>query len=75
MSSVAHVPRIPLATAATATDEAPMVGLVAAIGPGTAAGAISNLSGNPSDWMAWLFVLLALGLFGEVASRRLRGAS
>jgi hypothetical protein len=35
----------------------------------------SGLSGNPSDSMVWLFLLLTLGLIGEIASRRLRGAS
>ena len=74
VSSVAYAPRVPRATATTATDEAPTVGLVAAIGPGTSASAMSNLPGKPSDWIAWLFGLLALALFGEVASRRLRGA-
>ena len=74
VSSVAYAPRIPRAMTATATDEAPMIGLFAAIGPGTPASAMSNLSGKRSDLMAWLFVLLALGLIGEVASRRLRGS-
>jgi hypothetical protein len=75
VSSVAYAPRVPRSTALTASDEAPMVGLVAAIGPSTPAGAAANLSGKPLDWMAWLFVLLTLGLIGEVASRRLRGLS
>jgi hypothetical protein len=38
-------------------------------------GGISNLTGRTSEWIAWLFVLLALALAGEVASRRLRGSS
>jgi hypothetical protein len=75
VSSVAYAPRISRGSAAASTDEAPMVGLVAAIGPSARAGAMSNLSGEPSEWMAWLFVLLALALVGEVTSRRLRGAS
>ena len=75
VSSVAYAPRVPRATATTSTDEAPMIGLVAAIGPSVPAGAMTRLSGKSSDWMAWLFVLLALGLIGEVASRRVRGAS
>lgn len=63
-------------TAAVAsTDEAPTIGLVAAIGPRTSASAVLNLPGNPSDWTAWLFGLLVLGLVGEVASRRGRGAA
>jgi hypothetical protein len=74
VSSVASAPRNPRATGTISTDAAPMIGLVAAIGPGTSA-ALSNPSGRPADRMAWLFVLLALGLTGEVASRRLRGSS
>jgi hypothetical protein len=75
VSRVAYAPRVPRATATGASDEAPMAGLVAAIGPMTQRAATSGLSGTPPDWMIWLFVLLALGLVGEVASRRLRGAS
>jgi hypothetical protein len=75
VSSVAYAPRVPRATAATSTDEAPIIGLVAAIGSSAQRGSPSDLSGTPSDWMAWLFVLLALGLIGEVGSRRFRGAS
>jgi hypothetical protein len=65
---------VPRETVTASTDEAPMIGLVAAIGPSTPAGAMSSLSGKSSEWMAWLFVLLTVGLIGEVASRRLRGA-
>jgi hypothetical protein len=75
VSSVAYAPRVPRATATTATDEAPMIGLVAAIGASAPEGAASSLSGNRSGWMTWLFMLLTLGLIGEIASRRLRGAS
>ena len=74
VSRVAYPPRVAIGTTATSTDDAPMIGLFAAIGPGTPASAMSNLSGKRSDLMAWLFVLLALGLMGEVASRRLRGS-
>ena len=75
VSSVAHAPRIPRATTvSTPTDEAPMAGLVAALGPATSVGAMAGLSSKPSDWTAWLFMLLALSLVGEVASRRFRGA-
>jgi hypothetical protein len=56
------------------TDEAPMLGLVANIGSATQAEAGSGLPGNQSDMIAWLFVLLALGIISEVASRRTRGA-
>jgi hypothetical protein len=75
VSSVAYAPRVPRVTTTTSTDEAPLAGLVAAIGPATPAGGISNLTGRASEWIAWLFVLLALALVGELASRRLRGSS
>jgi hypothetical protein len=57
------------------TDETPMIGLVTAIGSATHVEAGSGLSGNQSDSMLWLFVLLTLGFIGEIASRRMRGAS
>jgi hypothetical protein len=75
VSSVAYASRVPRATVSASTDEAPMIGLVAVIGPGTSAGTIVKLTGKSVDWMMWLFVLLALGLVAEIASRRLRGAS
>jgi hypothetical protein len=75
VSSIAYAPRVAREAAATPIDAAPMAGLVASIGPATSVSAIANLSGAQSDWTAWLFVLLALGLIGEIASRRLRGAS
>jgi len=74
VSSVAYAPRVPLATTTTPTDEAPMAGLVAAIGPRVPTTGMSRLAGSPSDWTALLFVLLTLALVSEVASRRLRGA-
>jgi hypothetical protein len=75
VSSVAYAPRVQPVSATASTDEAPTIGLVAAIGTSASRGAVSNLSATRSDWIAWLFVLLALGLTGEVASRRLRGAA
>ena len=75
VSRVAHAPRVARWTTATSTDGAPMIGLVGAIGPSTPASDMANLPGKPSGLMAWLFMLLALALIGEVASRRLRGAS
>jgi hypothetical protein len=75
VSSVAHAPRVERAAAATSSDEAPMAGLLASIGPARSRSSIANMSGAQSDWIAWLFVLLTLGLIGEIASRRLRGAS
>lgn len=74
VSSVAYAPRVPGGAKITPADEAPMVGLVAAIGPRASTAAMSNLSGGQSARPAWLFLLLALALVGEVASRRLRGA-
>jgi hypothetical protein len=75
MSNVAYAPRIPRATSTVSTDEAPMIGLVGAIGASRSSGAMLNFPGTQSDWVAWLFALMALGLVGEVASRRLRGAA
>ncbi|HMG95420.1 MAG TPA: hypothetical protein VK565_03915 [Gemmatimonadaceae bacterium] len=74
VSRVAYAPPVRSGTTTTSTDNAPMIGLFAAIGPRTPASTMSNLSGKRSDLMAWLFVLLSLGLIGEVASRRLRGS-
>jgi len=75
VSNVAHAPRIARTTSMMSTDEAPMIGLVAAIGSGTSAKGILDLRSSQSDLIAWLFALMALGLVGEVASRRLRGAA
>jgi len=74
VSSVAYAQRVPRTIAKASTDAAPTIGLVAAIGPATSASGLLNLLGKRSGWMVWLIVLLALGLVGEVASRRLRGA-
>ena len=75
VSSVAHAPRVQRDVKNPPTDEAPMIGLVDAVGPGSAREMLSNLPRATSDWNVWLFVLLALGLIGETASRRLRGAA
>jgi hypothetical protein len=75
VSSVAYVPRLARTTSTRSTDEAPMIGLVSAIGSVTQGDTKPGRAGNRSDPMAWLFVLLTLGLIGEIASRRLRGAS
>ena len=74
VSSVAYAPRLPRPGAAPRADEAPLAQLVDAIGPATTAAAIASIVRNRSHWTAWLFLLLSLGLIGEVASRRLRGA-
>jgi hypothetical protein len=73
VSSVAHAPTVSREIPAGSRDEAPRVGLVGAVGPGTRPASMAGLPGNPSDWLAWLFVLLALGIIGEVTSRRTRG--
>ena len=75
VSRVAHAPLVTRAADSISTDEAPMIGLVAAIGAVTPAETIARLSGTPSDWATWLLLVLALALTGEVASRRMRGAS
>ena len=72
VSSVAYAPRVQPMAATASTDEAPMIGLVAAIGPGKAVGAMAGRSGKPAFPFALLFLLLALGLTGEIASRRQR---
>jgi hypothetical protein len=74
VSGVAYGPRVPRTTG-NAGNEAPRLGLVAAIGPSVPRGAVSNLSATRSDWIAWLFLLLALALTSEIASRRFRGAA
>ena len=75
VSRVVFAPRISRAPTTTATDEAPMIGLVAAIGPRMPTAARANLSADTSERFAWLMVLLGVALIGEVASRRLRGAT
>ena len=75
VSSVAYAPRIPRPISTVSIDPAPMTGLLRAIGSASKPNAISSLSGNRSDQMAWLFVLLTLGFISEIGSRRLRGAS
>ena len=74
MSSVANAPLVARAAGPISTDEAPMIGLFAAIGAATPAQANARASGTSSNWMAWLILVLALALIGEVASRRMRGA-
>jgi hypothetical protein len=75
VSRAAYATRIPREPIAIATDEAPMIRLVAAIGPRMPTAAMANLSTNTSERFAWLIVLLGVALIGEVASRRLRGAT
>ena len=75
VSSVGYAPRVQRVATTASTDEAPMMGLVAAIGPSRPVGGFADRSGTPSSRFALLFLVLALGLLGEIASRRLRGAS
>jgi hypothetical protein len=75
VSRVAYAPRASRAAVTSGEDQAPMVGLVAALGPKALSRPTTNLPGGQSDVMLLLFSLLALALIGEVASRRLRGAS
>jgi hypothetical protein len=73
VASVALAQRIPRPTVTLSTDEAPIVGLGAALGPATPAGRLATSSQSPTNWLAAAFLLFALCLAGEIASRRLRG--
>jgi hypothetical protein len=75
VSRVAYAPRALRPAVTTGEDQAPMIGLVAALGSNALSRPATDLSGGQSALMALLFALLALALIGEVASRRLRGAS
>lgn len=75
VSRVAYAPRATRLAVTANEDQAPMVGLVAALGPKALSRPTTNLPGGQSGAMFLLFSLLALALIGEVASRRLRGAS
>jgi hypothetical protein len=75
VSRVAYAPRAPRPAVAASEDRAPMIGLVAALGPNARARTTANLPSGQSGAMLLLFALLALALIGEVASRRLRGAA
>lgn len=74
VSRVAYAPRAPRPSTTAREDQAPMIGLVAALGSKALSRPSTNLSGGQSGSMILLFALLALALIGEVASRRLRGA-
>jgi hypothetical protein len=75
VSRVAYAPRVPRPGVTAREDQAPMIGLVAALGPNAQSRAAVKLPGGQSGAMLLLFSLLALALIGEVTSRRLRGAS
>jgi hypothetical protein len=75
VSSVAYSPRISATTAATLTDEAPMIGLVDALGRSASEAAMASRAATRSTWIVLLFLLMAIALVGEIASRRLRGTA
>ena len=75
VSSVAYAPPSPRLPVAASTDEAPLAGLVASIGPATQSAPFTSGLSSSSDWDALLFVLLAVALIAELSSRRLRGRS
>jgi hypothetical protein len=72
VASVAYAPSV--RTTTTPGDEAPLAAVVAAVGTNTLSPASTGFSETRHIWMALLFALLALGLVGGVASRRMRGA-
>jgi hypothetical protein len=74
LSSVAYAPRIPRVMAPAVVDEAPTASLISAIGPRTEQSNVPDLQSSKSRWIIWLFIILAVGLVSETASRRLRGA-
>ncbi len=75
VSRVAYAARAPRPGFIATEDQAPVIGLVAALGPNALSRPTTNLSGGQSEVMALLYALLGIALIGEVASRRLRGAS
>lgn len=81
VSDVAYAPRVERVAgnaadrAMPAQDAAPLADLVASIGPPAAANAIVVAEHDRSSWTVLLFILLTLGLLGEIASRRVRGVS
>jgi hypothetical protein len=74
VSRVAYAPRAPRRAVTAGEDRAPMIGLVAVLGPNARSRPAANLPGGQSGAMLLLFALLTLALIGEVGSRRLRGA-
>ncbi|HLE57518.1 MAG TPA: hypothetical protein VJB15_10575 [Rhodothermia bacterium] len=74
VSNVAYAPRVALPSPKVQADDAPLADLVSALGPPRAKADVSGAGFDRSHLPAWLFVLLSLGLIGEVVSRRLRGA-
>ena len=74
VSRVAYAPRAARRAVGVNEDQAPMIGLVAALGSNAQSRVAVNLPGGQSGATLLLSSLLGLALIGEVASRRLRGA-
>ena len=72
VASVAYAPTV--RSSALATDDAPIAGLVAALGPSSQqrGQTLASAAGSISLWL--LFAILSLSLLGEWASRRMRGS-
>ena len=72
VASVAYAPTV--RSSALATDDAPIAGLVAALGPSSQqpGPTLASAAGSISLWL--LFAILSLSLLGEWASRRMRGS-
>jgi hypothetical protein len=72
VASVAYAPVI--GRSATATDDAPVAGLVGAVGPSAQrqGPTLASSAGSISLWL--LFAILSLSLLAEWASRRMRGS-
>ena len=72
VASVAYAPTV--RSSALATDDAPIAGLVAALGPSSQqrGQTLASAAGSISLWL--FFAILSLSLLGEWASRRMRGS-
>ena len=72
VASVAYAPTV--RSSRTVTDNAPIAGLTAALGPSSQqpGPTLASAAGSISLWL--LFAILSLSLLGEWASRRLRGS-
>jgi hypothetical protein len=82
VSSVAFAPSVSAATTSTdnaihsnGADQAPLAGLVEALGSATPAANAHERGATPSTWLMLLFAVLTFSLVAEVASRRMRGAA
>jgi hypothetical protein len=82
VSSVAYAPSVAVATTSpegalqsNRADQAPLAGLVEALGSANPAGNAPERGATGSTWLMLLFAVLAFTLVGEIASRRMRGAA